>query len=39
METADSGQIVIIGEAKSSAAWPVTIQTGALNTTGFKLPP
>ncbi len=31
---ADSGRIVIIGEAKSSAAWPVTIQTGALNTTG-----
>jgi hypothetical protein len=33
---ADSGQIVIIGEAKSSAAWPVTIQTGALNTTGSQ---
>jgi len=32
--SADSGQIVIIGEAKSSAAWPVTIKTGALNTTG-----
>jgi hypothetical protein len=34
--TADSGQIVIIGEAKSSAAWPVTIQTGALNATGSQ---
>ncbi|MFZ0927832.1 MAG: hypothetical protein WAN11_04495 [Syntrophobacteraceae bacterium] len=34
--TADSGQIVIIGEAKSSAAWPVTIQTGALNSTGLQ---
>jgi hypothetical protein len=33
---ADSGQIVIIGEAKSSRAWPVTIQTGALNTTGSQ---
>ncbi len=33
---ADSGQIVIIGEAKSSAAQPVTIQTGALNTTGSQ---
>ena len=33
---ADSGQVVIIGEAKSSAAWPVTIQTGALNTTGSQ---
>ncbi len=31
---ADSSPIVIIGEAKSSAAWPWTIQTGALNTTG-----
>jgi hypothetical protein len=33
---ADSGQVVIIGEAKSSPAWPVTIQTGALNTTGSQ---
>jgi hypothetical protein len=31
-----SGRIIMIGEAKSSAAWPVTIQTGALNTTGAQ---
>ncbi|MDR3554708.1 MAG: hypothetical protein P4L55_08130 [Syntrophobacteraceae bacterium] len=33
--TAESGRIVMIGEAKSSAAWPVTIQTGNLDATGY----
>jgi hypothetical protein len=31
-----SGQITLIGEAQSSPAWPVTIQTGALNTSGSQ---
>lgn len=31
-----SGQIIMIAEAKSSAVWPVTIQAGALNTTGAQ---
>jgi hypothetical protein len=34
--TGASGQITLIGEAQSSPAWPVTVQTGALNTTGSQ---
>ena len=34
--TGSSGQITLIGEAKSSQAWPVTVQTGALNTSGSQ---
>ena len=34
--TGASGQITLVGEAQSSKAWPVTIQTGALNTTGSQ---
>ena len=34
--TGASGQITLVGEAQSSPAWPVTIQTGALNTTGSQ---
>ncbi len=33
---AASGQIVMIGEAKSSRAWPVTIKTGDLDTAGSQ---
>lgn len=34
--TGASGQITLIGEAQSSPAWPVTIQTGGLNTSGSQ---
>lgn len=34
--TGASGQIALIGEAKSSPMLPVTIQTGALNTSGSQ---
>lgn len=34
--TGASGKIILVGEARSNSAWPVTVETGALNTTGSQ---